>query len=286
MKKLSIIIVTYNSSHFIKKCLRSIYDSLNNLDNEIIVIDNTSTDDTLNIVRQYKAVKIIENRENFGFAKAVNQGIRMSEGQIVLLLNPDTIVLNNAIEKAVDYLNQHKEIGILGCKIKNNDGTPQPSCGRFPVKILDLVIDRTPVLRWLDRYLYRSRSFYQKPQYPDWVVGSFFLFRRAIAEKISYFDERYFMYTEDVDFCYRAQREGYRVGYFPGAEIIHYDMGKTPERYPDKYINHRLSLLIFYQKFCTKEKLEKLKKILRQEVLLKRLSGKEYYQKYISEINQ
>jgi len=285
-KKLSVIIVTYNSADYLNRCLNSVRQALQNIDGEIIIIDNASTDNTLELLAEQKDINLWKNDKNLGFAKAVNQGIKESTGQYILLLNPDTIIYENTLVQAIKYLNQHPEITILGSKTKNKNGSLQPSCGKFPNKIIDLVMDRIPVIRLLNKYLYRRKNFYKKCQKPDWIVGSFFLFRNVLIKKVGFFDERYFMYTEDVDYCYRSRLKGYQVGYCPKVEIIHFDSGKSAERYPDKFINHRQSKLIFYDKFLPKRKLINLKRTLRVEYYFKLLFTDRYYDQYLKQINK
>ncbi len=246
---ISIIIVTYDSESSIQGCLESIYKK-NNLALEIVLVDNASKDQTVNIVNNYPLrLVVIKNKKNIGFAAAVNQGARIARGEYLLFLNPDTVVKKGCIEEMVSFFEKKKDAAVVGCKVVNPDGTLQPSCGSFPT-IGNIILDRIPILnKFFKTELIRQEDFYSKEQTSDWISGVFFMVRRDVFGKLGGFDEKYFLYVEDIDFCYRAKQAGYKIYYNPKAEIIHYDMGKSKERKKFKAQQMRKGFSIFFEKY-------------------------------------
>lgn len=250
-KKITVIIITYNSEKSIKKVFEGIANEVKKHGWEILVIDNNSYDDTLRkvLVNKFVQVKLIKNKKNIGFAAAANQGVRIVRGEYLLFLNPDTIVRKGCIEEMVSFLKEKKDAAVVGCRVLNTDGTLQPSCGSFPT-ISNIILDRIPILNTLIKTeLLRQKDFYNKEQAPDWISGVFFLTRRDVFLKLGGFDKQYFMYVEDVDFCYRARKAGFKIYYNPKAEIIHYDMGKSKERKKFKAKQMRIGFSIFFEKY-------------------------------------
>lgn len=251
--KLSIIIVTYNSEHYIKQCLSSLL-KLNtknkNYDVEIIIVDNFSSDNALQTIKmEFPQVTVKKNRENLGFADAANQGAKIAKGDYLLFLNPDTVVKADCIEEMVNFLKKKKDAAVVGCKVLNTDGTLQPSCGSFPT-ISNIIFDRISVINILFKTeLIRQANFYNKEKTPDWISGVFFMVKKDIFEKLGGFDERYFLYVEDVDFCCRARKAGFKIYYNPKAQIIHYDQGRSKERRPFKAKQMRKGFSIFFEKY-------------------------------------
>jgi len=223
----SIIIVSWNVQDFLEKCLRSIFEQTRNLKFEIFVVDNGSTDETSEmILKKFPQVNLIRNNRNLGFAVANNQAIRLAKGEFILLLNPDTEILDGAIEKMVDFMQAHSEAGVAGPMILNPDKTLQPSVRRFPtfldqILILLKVPHFWPNLRLLKRYLAVDFD-YSRVSEVDQVMGAFFMVRREVFHKIGLFDEKFYLWFEEVDFCHRAKQAGFKVMYNPYAQIIHY----------------------------------------------------------------
>jgi len=224
--EVSIIIVSWNVSSLLKHCLKSLQDN-SRLQSEIIVIDNASRDGTSEMVkRNFPKVKLIENKKNFGFAYAVNQGISLTRGKYILLLNPDTVILPRSIELAVKYLASRPEAGILGGEILNPDLSRQPSCRRFPDFLSQALIllklhHFFPHLPVFKKYFAEDFSYLETAEV-DQVMGAFFLIKREVIEKIGPFDENFFLWFEEVDFCRRAKKMGYKVIFYPKAKIIHH----------------------------------------------------------------
>ncbi|MBM3130286.1 MAG: glycosyltransferase [Chloroflexi bacterium] len=224
---LSICIPTLQARTLLRDCLRSIY-ATTRLAFEIIVGDNASRDGTLEMLRdEFPTARVIANERNLGFAKAINQALHISQGRYALLLNNDTLVLPDALDRLVAFADAHPPIGICGPRVLNRDGTLQKQCRRSYATPWDLfcyfsglstVFPRSPLFA---RYLMTYRD--ENETHPaDAISGSCMLIRRAVIEQIGLLDERFFAYQEDADYCFRAQRAGWQIYYFPEAQIVHY----------------------------------------------------------------
>jgi GT2 family glycosyltransferase len=225
--KLSIIIVSWNVKIFLEKCLNSIFRNQHNLDLEVIVVDNASTDGTVEMIKQqFPQVNIIANSENLGFAAANNAGILKSQGNYILILNPDTEIINDAIQKSLEFMEKNAQIGIAGCKHLNPDWTLQRSIRRFPkfwpiffifTKMTKVFPDIPPV------YYYLAKDLDYKISQPvDQVAGSFMMIRKQAIDEIGLFDENFFIWFEEVDLCRRAKEAGWPVWYYSEAQIVHH----------------------------------------------------------------
>jgi len=224
---LSIIIVNYNVKHRLRECLLSIYRSTKGTSFEIIVVDNNSTDGSVDMVKsEFPAVKLIENSQNLGFARAANQGLKENKGRYILLLNPDTIVLPNALDKMVEFMEANSEAGALGCKLLNPDGSLQPSCRSFPT-LITVLFENTG----LEKLFLRNRIIgrhrighwdYNDIREVDQPMGSALMVRRETATQVGLMDEQFYMYYEDVDWCFRIKKGGWKIYFLPSAQIIHY----------------------------------------------------------------
>lgn len=227
-KDLSIIIVSYNVRELLKDCLISIFDTVNEaaVRYEIIVVDNNSKDQTAEMVAaRFPRVKLIANSHNHGFAAANNQAIRHARGRYLLLLNPDTIIKPFAIEQVLNFINTTPDAGIVGCKLLNSDGSVQPSCAAFPTLLSVFseyffwykIFPKSPL--WGKPYM--THLDLNKIQEVESIKGAFLMIRRDIIERIGLLDERFFIYSEEVDLCYRVKKAGWKIYYFPEAQIIH-----------------------------------------------------------------
>lgn len=225
--ELSVIVVSWNVRLYLERCLSALQKARQGIRSEVIVIDNHSQDGTAEYLAELpkEGLKVILNDENLGFAKAVNQGIRVSQGEFILLLNPDTEVEEGALSTMVAFMRAHTDAGIAGCKIVNADGSLQPSVRMFPdlasQTLVALKLHRLlPGVRWLGRYFARDFD-YNKAQEVDQVMGAFFLFRRELVAKIGPFDEGFFLWFEEVDFCRRAKNGGWKIMYTQEAQVRH-----------------------------------------------------------------
>jgi GT2 family glycosyltransferase len=251
---LSICIPTLQAKDVLRECLRSIY-AHTHCAFEIIVVDNASRDGTVEMLRdELPAVRVIVNATNVGFARAINQALRASQGRYALLLNNDTLVLPDALDRLVAFADAHPEIGICGPKILNRDGTLQKQCRRSFATPWDLfcyfsglstLFPRSPLFA---RYLMTYRD--ENETHPaDAVSGACMLIRRAVIEQIGLLDEQFFAYQEDTDYCFRAKRAGWQVYYYPQAQIIHYGGygGSRAQPYRSIWEWHR-SYFFYYRK--------------------------------------
>jgi GT2 family glycosyltransferase len=251
----SILVVSWNTSEILKNCLQSIYDQTKDISFEVIVVDNFSSDDSAKMVREYfPDVILIENGENYGFAKANNQGMAMAKGNYILLLNPDTVVLDGAIQKAFYYAEVHVEAAVVGCQVWLNEDEIQQTCFAFPsvwgILIMKLGLRRlfpqSHAFGWMD-YGYWDRKSEKEV---DVVSGMFMLVRKIAIDQIGVMDEDYFIYAEETDWCCRFQREGWKCIFTPTPRIIHLDGGnKSTDLVKTKmYVQMQKSVLIFMRK--------------------------------------
>ncbi|MFA4843580.1 MAG: glycosyltransferase family 2 protein [Candidatus Margulisiibacteriota bacterium] len=198
---LSVIIVCRNNLRYLPDCLASLHQSFHRLSFEVILVDNSSTDESLAFVRnKFPAVKVIANRGNFGFSRANNQGLKLATGRYVMLLNADTITKNNAIEQLVDFLDTHPSAGAAAPKLLNIDGTVQRQGGAF------------------------SRRFWlaKEPVQVDFAVGAALVVRKEVVDRVGGLDENFFFANDDLDWCLRIRQAGWPIYFLPQVEIIHY----------------------------------------------------------------
>jgi len=222
---LSIIIVSWNVKEKLRENLSVLFKSERNLDFEIFVIDNNSEDGTVEMIgRDFKQVKLISNKENLGFAHACNQGISESRGDFILLLNPDMKVFPDTISNMVEWMRKNKKASVAGCHLVNEKGETIKHVRRFP-KFLDqlAVVLKLPHLfpGILKKYI-RENFDYNQAQKVDSIRGGFFMIRRETIEKVGLFDERYFIWFEEVDYCKQINKIGGEVWYTPTAKCIDY----------------------------------------------------------------
>lgn len=225
---LSIIIVNYNVKEFLQNLLHSINKSITNYRYEIIVVDNNSVDGSVELLREkFPDVKLIDSKTNLGFSKANNLGLKIAKGKFLLLINPDTIVQEDTFEKMINFFQSNQNVGMAGCKILNPDGTFQLSCRRsFPgpwtsfckVTGLSALFPKSKLFAKYNLTYLDEDLTYEV----DALSGSFMMLRKNVYEKIGGLDETFFMYGEDLDWCYRIQKAGFKVFYFHETQIIHY----------------------------------------------------------------
>ncbi len=225
---LSICIVTYQTAQYLRQCLDSIRQHPLSSPYEIVVVDNASTDGTQDMLRaEYPEVKLIQNGSNLGYTAPMNQALRQGQGRYLMQLNPDTLVMENALDHLVTYLEQNPQVGICGPKVLNQDGSLQRSCRRGESRPLAVIGYFTPLGRMFPNNHalndYQLNYLDENLTHPvAGVAGSCMLIRRAVVEQIGYLDEHYFAYQEDADFCFRARQAGWQVFYLPEAKILHY----------------------------------------------------------------
>jgi len=241
MTALAIIIVSYNARVDLERCLDSLHQPPPQLTHEIVVVDNQSGDGSAQAARGWPDVRVIEVGSNAGFARANNIGLRATSSASVLLLNSDTIVPAGAIDRLVAELDRDPDVAIVGPRLVDGSGRAELSFGRMIGPLTELRQKRLARSAAVDR-LTRER------RYPDWVSGACLLVRRADAEAVGGLDERFFMYTEDVDFCAAVRARGRRVLFTPDVEIVHV-RGRSAAAAPAATsAAYRRSQVAFYEK--------------------------------------
>lgn len=251
---LSVVVVNRNTRDVLRACLVSLLPAIESQIAEIIVVDNGSSDGSPQMVtKEFPLVRLIALPSNVGFAIANNIGMREARGRYFLVLNSDTEIIGDAIRQIVEFMDSHPDVGALGPKLLNTDGTLQYSCRRFPsfrtalFHRYSLMTKLFPRNRFSSEYLMTDVG-HDKTMDVDWVSGAALVVRREVFEKVGGFDEGFFMYAEDVDWCYRIKQAGWRVVYLPEAKILHH-IGKSTRLVPYAmtYQRHR-SMWRFYRK--------------------------------------
>jgi GT2 family glycosyltransferase len=250
---LSVIVVNYNGGRIVRECLDRLWQELRP-EWQVLAVDNASRDGSADGLEDaYPGLSVIRNADNLGFARANNQAMRVARGAYVLLLNPDVSIQPSAISRAIAYLDEHPDVAILGPKILLADGRPDPAARRS---------FKTP-----ETYLFKmtglSRLFPRHPRFGryylsylddddvtdvDSIVGAFMLVRRSVIDAIGMLDERFFMYCEDEDWCWRAKQAGGRVVYHPGI-VVHHRKGSSSRTVPLRMAYHfHRSLFLYHRK--------------------------------------
>jgi len=258
--KLSVIIVNYNVKYFLEVCLHSVLRAAKGVDAEIIVVDNNSTDDSCNMVRQkFPTVQLIENKDNKGFSKANNQAVAIAKGEYVLFLNPDTVMPEDFFEKTLPYMDANPDVGGLGPRLIDGKGVfapdskksfPSLSVALFKTTGINKIFSTSP---YFNKY-YAVHIHEHEVAPIDVLSGCCMLIRRkAMDEAGGPFDEDYFMYCEDVDLSYRIQKTGYKNMYYPKADLIHYK-GESTRKMTLSYVRiFNEALVTFVKKHYTKQ---------------------------------
>ena len=257
MVDLSIIIISWNVKELLCGCLGSIQRSLEkrggSLRAETIVLDNASSDGSANMVRQeFPWVHLMASPTNLGFAKGNNLALAESQGRYILLLNPDTEAVGDSLGVMVDYMEAHPKVGALGPQLLNEQGEVQSSRRRFPT-LATAFLESTTLQRWFsDNRAVRRYYFADVPQdliQPvDWVVGACILVRREAINEVGPLDERFFMYSEELDWCYRLKGRGWEVVYLPTAQVIHQEGRSSEQVLPARHIHFQRSKILFFKK--------------------------------------
>ncbi len=254
MPKLSIIILSFNTKSYLEACLKSLDEKINNIDFETIIVDNASTDGSREFIRKnLKKVLVIENNQNFGFSKANNIGAKKAHGEYLLFLNSDTQILQADFRKAINFM-ADKNIGALGFQLKNIDGTNQPSVGNFydlkNVFLMLLGFERLGFLRYSPR----------NQTEVDWVSGAALFMGKKTFERMKGFDEKIFMYMEDMELCFRIKKSGQKIYYSPDVSILHKGLGSSNRSFAINSIFR--SLLYFYGKHKSAAEYSLVKRML------------------------
>ena len=262
--KLSIIIVNYNTKDILRECLTSVFDKIKNVDFEVIVSDNGSTDGSIEMIKkEFPRVRLLENGKNLGFAAANNRALPLAKGEYVFYLNPDTVILDENVAKLIEFMDSHPNAGACGPLVLNSDGTMQRQCKRgWPT--------------FKNSFFYYSRFWKLFPKSLKWkkISGGYFcldkpddqvcevdqlsgaamIFRRDILEKTKGMDESYVMYWDDTDLCFRVQSFGSKIYYVPQAEITHYGGagGAQLHAWRNLWYFHK-GACVFYRRYLAKQ---------------------------------
>jgi len=250
---ISFIVVNWNTKDYLSKCLKSIYDNIGNINAEIILVDNGSTDGSDKLaIEQFQSIKLINNKNNLGFAKATNIGIVESKGRYICIINSDVVVLEGCIRRLLKYMENNRNIGIIGPKVLNPDMTLQFTCKEFPnlwntfcrAVALDKLFPKSKVFG----SFFMTYFNYNYIKKVDVLTGCFWMVRKRSIVDVGLLDERFFIYAEDKDWCKRFKDKNWDVIYFPEAKIIHFggsSSSKAPERF---YIEMYKANIKYWQK--------------------------------------
>lgn len=238
---LSIVIVNWNTEEFLRGCLSSVFRSLDGLEAEVIVIDNASSDASVDMVNMdFPEVQLIGNSSNLGFAAANNQGFSRAKGRHILLLNSDTVVHGHVLAASVNYLDEHPEVGMMGCRVLNGDGSTQMTCSRFPT-FFNLLLQTLGANRL-------GGPFFSRYQMLEWdrdderevevISGCYLMVRTEVIREIGPLDEAFFCYGEETDWCRRCASAGWQLKFAPVGDITHFGSGAT------RKVNHLRDLML------------------------------------------
>jgi len=252
MLKLSVIVVSWNVRELLDACLRSLYEQmlLPSQAWELFVVDNASSDGSAAMVQErFPGAMLIANHENHGFGKANNRAYRLCRGRYVLLLNPDTLILDHAVDKMIELLDDEPRVAALGCRLVNADGSLQRWTGGHPPDLWNVICHFLMLYRLLPASILPAPLYLERDQKEDsevgWVSGACMLLRtEAVGDTI--FDERYFLYGEDLDLCDRLSRGGWKILYSSSAQIVHYDGRSLAVQSPEVQANKLMSLREFF----------------------------------------
>ncbi len=252
--EVSIIIVNWNARAYLRDCLASIQEHVR-LPAEIILVDNASSDGSVEMVRrEFPQVRLFTNPVNRGFAAANNQGLAAARGHYFLLLNPDTVILDDCVARTVEYADANPDIGVLGCQVLESETRVQRTCFRDP-SLLHLLLDGMGLSR-----LFPSSALFNRQQFGGWrrdcprdvdvVSGMYMLVRASAAREVGLMDEDFFVYAEEADWCRRFRRTGWRCVFAPVGRILHCDGGGQSTRQVSvpMYVQLHKSLLIYHRK--------------------------------------
>ncbi len=282
MVKLSIVILNYNTKDLTLNCLNSVVEQyekkLEKNEFEIILVDNNSTDDSVLSIKKYVLkkglpnLKIIENKENLGFSKGNNLGAKQALGEYILFLNSDTEIKDMGLVRMLEFMESNSNVGIVGGRLKNPDNSIQKSAGKFytlfNVILLLLGGERLGLLRESPSKVSRT----------DWVSGACMMARKEIFKNLGGFEEKLFMYMEDMELCFRAKKKGYLTYFYPNIELLHKERGSSNRTFAIIHIYG--GILFFYKKYMPLWQYNLVKRLLFLKALFIRNLGKIIGNKY------
>lgn len=243
---ISIVIVSYNVKEYIISCIQSIYKhSKSNYNFEIVIVDNNSNDGTVNsLINDFPKISLIKNKYNAGFSIAANQGVKICQGEYIFILNPDTLFVEDTLEKLINVAKNQKELGAIGPALINHNGVFQQSVWRNPSIINTLLsIFHLDFLNYKKNY--KDKKF-KNISSVETISGAALFLKREIFNKLNGFNEKLF-WMEDIDFCFRINRMGYKTYYLPSTNIIHYSGKSAEKNYKIAISNQLLSKVKFFK---------------------------------------
>ncbi len=269
---LSVIVVNWNTKKLLDICLDSIYKFTKSVTFEVIVVDNNSTDGSQEFVKKsFPKVKLIENKDNVGFAKANNQGIKLAKGEYIFLLNSDAYLIENSLEKLVHFAKEKKNLGIVGPLLINEDKSIQQSAGFIPnllqIFFWSTFLDDLPFGYLLNPYHIDNDQFYRKERKVGWLSGAALLIPKKIIKITGPLDENIFMYGEDVEWCYRIEKSGHNIIFSPLTKIVHIGSGSSGKVSENAFLGEYKGLLYFYKKHKGHFSLQLLRMFLKMGAL-------------------
>jgi GT2 family glycosyltransferase len=249
----SIIVINWNTRDLLKDCLRSVYENSHHAAVEVIVVDNASTDGSIEMIENdFPDVKLIKNDHNAGFSRANNQAVEVSRGEFILFINSDVIVLADSIADMIRIMRNNAEIGALACQSLYTDKkTVQHDCRRFPT-IMTALFDNTFLGRW-----FPENGVMKRYRFRDWAFDDFsevdqppmtcLLVRRTVVDAVGLLDEKLFLFFNDVDWCLRINKAGFKIFYMPDAQVVHY-ASMSVNRFSASYYYWHKDRFYFYRK--------------------------------------
>jgi GT2 family glycosyltransferase len=280
---LSIITLNYKKANLTIACMASLYDKFHDEFEEgkfeQIIIDNGSEDGSVDAIKEaireknYKNIHLIVNKDNAGFGKGCNLGAQHAKGELLVLLNNDTLVKDKGILAMADYLKSHQEVAILGGQLRNSDGTLQASTGKFYTPFYAFLL-----LLGMQKFGLLDKSPKNITQV-DWVKGGLLMIRKAVFKKLEGFDEKIFMYTEDMELCYRAKLSGFKTYFYPDVMVLHAEHGSGSRT--NAIVNIYKNLLYFYKKHRTDNEYRFLRLAMQTKAIFLIILGKIMKNKYL-----
>lgn len=251
---LSIIIVSYNTKELLKQTIQSVIDNAKDIKYEIFVTDNASSDGSVLMVKEdYPQVKLIESKDNLGFPKGNNVAIKKAVGKYILLLNSDTKVVGNCLQNCVRYMDSNSQIGALGCKVELPSGKLDHACKRgFPTPEASLyyLLKLNKLFPDKKKFGKYTMSYVKDDEIAavDSLMGAFMMIPKKVVDEVGMLDEEFFMYGEDIDWCFRIKKAGYEVLYYPVEKIIHYKGSSSKKKRAKTTYEFHRAMILFYNK--------------------------------------
>lgn len=248
----TVAVISYNTKDLLRDCLKSVYDSESLTTYQVVVVDNNSTDGSPKMIKaEFPESLLIENQDNIGFARACNQALEATRAEYVLVLNSDTVITDGCVDTLSEYMKSHEDVGVVGPLILNFDGSVQYSCRDFP-SFLDATVHAfvgaiLPLNPFSKRYK-KIECDHKSEQEVDWVSGAAMCIRKEAANSVGLFDQKYYMYVEDMDFCYRLWQADRKVVYVPEAKVYHHIGQSSRQQSAKMVIEHQKSIYRFYSK--------------------------------------